>query len=112
MNRLRGVLKNWNASRNCGFVYAENGRIFFARRTSFRHQPGHLSDGMTIEFSKPTNADFMRRLDEGKTRDNFAGSHRNPRPQRFGKYPPATDVVVIFGEGGPSHVQVTTAVEI
>jgi cold shock CspA family protein len=111
MNRRRGVLKNWDASQNCGFVYAENGRIFFVRRTNFRNHPGHLRDGMTVEFSKSTNADFMRRLDEGKTRDNFVGSHRNPRPQRFGKYPPATDVVILE-EGGPSHVQVTTAVEI
>jgi hypothetical protein len=92
------------------FVYAENGRIFFVRRTNFRNHPGHLRDGMMVEFSKPTNANFMRRLDEGKARDNFAGSHRNPRPPRFGKKTPVTDVVIL-GEGGPSHVQITTAIE-
>src|SRR5258706_10965161 len=102
MSRIRGILKNWSASRNFGFVYTESGRIFYVRRTSFRHHPGHLSDGMTVEFSKPTNVDFMRRLNEGKARDNFAGSHRNPRPPRFGKNTPAADIVVICGEGGAS----------
>jgi hypothetical protein len=118
MGRIRGVLK-WNAMQDFGWAIAETGQVFYVRRKNFRHLPTvQLRHGLEVEFSKPAiNVDFLKRLFEGKARDSFSGSHRNPRPPRYArpngdsrKNPMAMDIVLV--EGGPSHVPVTTAVEI
>ena len=96
MNRLRGVLKLGCIAKLWFFLRRE--RYFLRSPYELPKPSRHLRDGMT---AKSTDADFLRRLDEGKTRDNFVGSHRNSRPQRFGEIPDQRlSDVVILEEGG------------
>jgi hypothetical protein len=101
-----------------GWAITDDDHVYYVRRNNFRHLPTvQLRNGLEVEFSKPTiNVDFLKRLFDGKARDRFSGSHRNPRPPRYArpngdsrKNPLATDIVIL-GEGAPSHVQVTTEV--
>jgi hypothetical protein len=112
MGRIRGVLR-WDAFQNFGWVITEGGQVFHVRVKNFRKLPTvQLRDGMVVEFSKPTvNVEFLERLFAGKERDTFSGSHRNPRSKPDSRKNPLANNIVILEEGGPSHVQVTTAIE-
>jgi hypothetical protein len=109
MSRLRGLLK-WDAMQNFGWAITDDGDVFYVRRNNFRHVPTvQLRNGLEVEFSKPTiNVDFLERLRAGKERDTFSGSHRNPRPKPDSKRNPLAMDIVVVGEGGPSHVSVST----